>query len=52
MTYRTEQDPDFMYWVLLLEKVGEAKFRRVGMAILMPVAYKAFRVKVQKFEIV
>lgn len=52
MTYHTKQDPDFMYWLLLLEQVGEAKFRRVGMAILMPDAYKAFKVKVQKFEIV
>lgn len=52
MTYHTEQDPDFMYWLLLLEQVGEAKYRRVGMAILLPIAYDAFKVQVQKFEIV
>ena len=41
-----------MYWVLLLEKVGESKFRRVGMGTLLPVAYEFLQVEVQDFEIV
>jgi len=41
-----------MYWVLLLEHVGESKFRRVGMGTLLPAAYEAFQVQVQELEIV
>ena len=41
-----------MYWALLLDRVGENKFKRVGIASLLPVAYKAFKIEVQEFEIV
>ena len=52
MVYHVEQKPNHVYWVLLLEQVGESKFRRVGMGTLLPVAYEAFQVQVQEFEII
>lgn len=50
--YHTEQNPDFVYRALLLEGVDEDKFRRVGIATLLPAAYNAFQLEVQEFEIV
>jgi hypothetical protein len=41
-----------MYWALLLELVDGKKFKRVGIASLLPVAYEAFQFEVQDFEIV
>ena len=52
MVYYIDQDPEFWYWALALEQIGESKFRRVGMGILLPAAYEAFQVQVQEFEIV
>ena len=52
MVYHTEQYPAFVYWALLLELVHGNKFRRVGIASLLPVAHEAFQFEVQDFEIV
>ena len=52
MIYYTKQCPAFTYWALLLELVDGNKLKRVGSATLLPVAYEAFQVTVQDFEIV
>jgi hypothetical protein len=52
VVYHTEQYSEFVYWALLLELVDEKRFRRVVIATLLPVAYKAFQIEVQDFEIV
>ena len=41
-----------LYWALLLEQLDENKFKRVGIATLLPIAYEAFQVQLQKFEII
>ena len=45
-------NPQFVYWALLLEQVDESKYKRVGFAALLPVAYEVFKVQVQQFKII
>jgi hypothetical protein len=52
VVYHTERNPEFAYWALLLEKVNESSYRRVGIAILFPTAYEALQVDVQEFTVV
>jgi hypothetical protein len=42
----------FVYWALLLEPVGEAKYKRVGMAILYPHAFEALDARPAEYEII
>jgi hypothetical protein len=46
------QNTGIWYFALLLERIDETKFRRVGIAALSHRAYKAIQVEVQEFEIV
>ena len=42
----------FVYWALIVEPVGEAKFKRVGLAMLYPQAFKRLKAEFAEFEIV
>jgi hypothetical protein len=52
VVHHTKHRPDFIYWALLLEQVDESKYRRVGIAALLSVAYEASLVQLQKFKII
>jgi hypothetical protein len=41
-----------VYWALLLEPVGEAKYKRVGIAMLYPQAIKALNLEFSEIEII
>lgn len=43
---------DCVHWALLLEQIGEAKFKRVGLAILYPQAMEIKKEELRKFRIV
>ena len=47
-----EETAPFKYWALLLEPVGDNRYKRVGIAMLYPHAYQALGVQVEEFEIV
>jgi len=42
----------FVYFCLLLDSVGEGKYKRVGMALLYPHAFEAMKPAMAEFEIV
>ncbi|KAI4606444.1 hypothetical protein J4E80_010196 [Alternaria sp. BMP 0032] len=52
VVYHIERYPFCVYWALLLELVDGNRFRRVGMALLLPIAYEVFQVQVQDYEII
>jgi hypothetical protein len=41
----------FVYWALLLEPVGEAKYERVGITLLYPQAIKVLNMEFAEIEI-
>lgn len=43
---------DFVFWALLLEQIGEAKYKRVGLAMLYPRALELDSAQKLDFEIV
>lgn len=43
---------DYVYWALMIEPVGEASYRRVGIAMLYPHALESESKISTKFEIV
>ncbi|KAH7080586.1 heterokaryon incompatibility protein-domain-containing protein [Paraphoma chrysanthemicola] len=45
-------DVDFIYWTLLLDHVKEGKYKRVGVGVLFPSAYEAFKVEYKDIELV
>ncbi|KAH7096035.1 heterokaryon incompatibility protein-domain-containing protein [Paraphoma chrysanthemicola] len=51
-TQRALPDVDFIYWTLLLDKVEEGKYKRVGVGVLFPSAYEAFRVEYKEIGLV
>jgi hypothetical protein len=42
----------FVYWTLLLEPVSEAKYKRIGIAMLYPNAFKLLKPTLAEFEII
>jgi hypothetical protein len=52
MRDHADLEPDYAFWALLLEPVTEGRYKRVGVAILLPSAYEILKIGVQKFEIV
>ena len=45
-------NPAHVYWALLLARVDGGRYRRVGVAILLPLAYEVLQVELQEFEII
>jgi hypothetical protein len=43
---------NFTYWCLLLEPVGDAKYKRIGIAMLYPHAFEALGAERCEFEII
>jgi hypothetical protein len=49
---RSMEVTKFLYWALLLEPVGEAKYKRVGIAVLYPHAFDHPSKELSEFEII